>query len=146
MVTNISKTLTVRKLSQEAKELADWHFFETLVRIHRAGEGEAYTGIKPAGTEVEPGIIAADKAVETGLVNDLIKELSTQLANSISESFRHVMEKKKHKDESVDAGREYVETYVAFIHYVEKLHLVVSGKNAHHSEAESGKPIGHHEH
>src|SRR5512136_371299 len=34
------KTLAVRKLSPEAKELGDMYFFETLVRIHRAGEGE----------------------------------------------------------------------------------------------------------
>ena len=28
----------VRKLNPQAKELADMYFFETLVRIHRAGE------------------------------------------------------------------------------------------------------------
>ena len=37
------KTMVVRKLNPEAKELADMYFFETLVRIHRAGEGEPYT-------------------------------------------------------------------------------------------------------
>ena len=29
-----------RKLGGEARALADHHFFETLVRLHRAGEGE----------------------------------------------------------------------------------------------------------
>src|SRR4030065_373974 len=33
------KTLAVRKQGKEAQELADMYFFETLVRIHRAGEG-----------------------------------------------------------------------------------------------------------
>ena len=33
------KTLTVRKLSPAAKEMADSYFFETLVRVHRQGEG-----------------------------------------------------------------------------------------------------------
>jgi len=37
------KTLKVRKQSKEAKELADMYFFETLVRLHRAGEGAPYT-------------------------------------------------------------------------------------------------------
>jgi hypothetical protein len=42
-----TKTLAVRKQSKEAKELADMYFFETLVRIHCAGEGAPYTGLKP---------------------------------------------------------------------------------------------------
>lgn len=42
-------TLAVRKLSPQAKTLADMYFFETLVRIHRAAEGAGYTGLKPAG-------------------------------------------------------------------------------------------------
>ena len=39
---------------------------------------------------------------------------------------------KKHKDESVEAGREYVEAYVAFVHYVEELHNMISGDGGHH--------------
>lgn len=33
------KAVAVRKAGGQAKELADMYFFETLVRIHRAGEG-----------------------------------------------------------------------------------------------------------
>lgn len=33
------KTLAVRKLNPQAKELADTYFFETLIRIHRAENG-----------------------------------------------------------------------------------------------------------
>ena len=43
------KTLAVRQLSPEAKELADRYFFETLVRVHRAGEGAPYTGLNQPG-------------------------------------------------------------------------------------------------
>jgi len=140
------KTLSVRKLNPQVQELADRYFFETLVRVHRAGEGEPYTGIKPAGAEVEPGIAAADKAIESGTVDNLVKEISTQLANGIRERFNHVVERKKHKEKSVEAGREYVEAYVTFIHYVERLHLAVSSEGAHHSEIEVEEPKGHHEH
>jgi hypothetical protein len=38
------RTLAVRALSSQAKELADRFFFETLVRVHRAGEGAPFTG------------------------------------------------------------------------------------------------------
>jgi hypothetical protein len=59
------KTLVVRKLSLEAEELADMYFFETLVRLHRAGEGASYTGLQPAGRDLGPAIPAADKALES---------------------------------------------------------------------------------
>lgn len=58
-----TRTLAVRAKGPEARDLADQFFFETLVRIHRAGEGAPYTGLKPAGTPVEPAIEAADKAI-----------------------------------------------------------------------------------
>ena len=41
------KTLAVRSKGPEAKELADRYFFETLVRIHRAGEGARPTQAFP---------------------------------------------------------------------------------------------------
>lgn len=140
------KTLAVRKLNRQSKELADMYFFETLVRIHRAGEGEPYMGIKPTGTEVEPGISAADKAIETGSVDDLAKDVSAQIAKGILDRFKVVMEKKNHADESIEAGRKYVESYVTFIHYVEKLHLAVSGQVVRHGEAKEATPEGHHKH
>lgn len=59
------KASAARKSGGAAQELADRYFFETLVRVHRAGEGAPYTGLKPAG-EIEPPIAAADKALASG--------------------------------------------------------------------------------
>ncbi len=59
------KTLSVRTKGAEAKELADMYFFETLVRVHRAGEGAPYTGLKPSEA-VDPAVALADKALESG--------------------------------------------------------------------------------
>ena len=59
-------TMKVRVLSPEAEKLADDYFFETLVRLHRSGEGMAYTGVKPAGTPVDKKILAADKSLALG--------------------------------------------------------------------------------
>jgi len=50
--TAFQNTVQVRKLGGQAQKLADMYFFETLVRIHRAGEGASYTGLKP-GMEAE---------------------------------------------------------------------------------------------
>ena len=48
-------TLTRFEAWRGSRELADRYFFETLVRIHRAGEGAVVTGLKPAGRDLGPG-------------------------------------------------------------------------------------------
>ena len=69
------QTLAVRKLNREARDLADRYFFETLVRLHRAGEGEAFTGIEPAGTDPGRVITSADKALRNGAVEPLLTQV-----------------------------------------------------------------------
>lgn len=127
------KTLAVRKQSKEAQELADMYFFETLVRIHRAGEGAPYTGLKP-GEAIEPIVAESDKALESGSADKLVKEVTDAVAKGIREKFAHVKETKKHADESVGAGREFVEAYVIFTHYVERLHNDAVSEMEHHME------------
>jgi hypothetical protein len=125
------KTVTVRTKGPAARELADMYFFETLVRIHRAGEGATYTGLKP-DTEVDPAIALADKALESGSVDKLVRVLTDATAKGIRERFRRALEARKHADESVIAGREFVEAYVIFTHYVEGVHASVKGGAEHH--------------
>ena len=126
------KTLAVRKLSPQAKELADMYFFETLVRIHRAGEGEPYTGLKPAGREVEPAIPAADKAIESGKLEPLLKILTETVQTEVREKFKAVAAKKNFKPDNVEAGREYVEVYVPFVSYVERIYATAKGEAKGH--------------
>ena len=40
-----AEAVAVRKLSPQAREMADRYFFETLVRLHRTGEGASRTRI-----------------------------------------------------------------------------------------------------
>lgn len=115
------KTRIVRTKGAEARDLADMYFFETLVRIHRAGEGAPFTGLKPEGTQVEHGIEEADKAVETQNVDPLDRNLTTDISSGIHKRFTEVVEAGKHAGHSVDAGRKYVAAYVEFIHYVERI-------------------------
>ncbi len=128
-----NKTLAIRKLSPEAKEFADMYFFETLVRIHRAGEGASYTGIKPAGRDLGPAIPAADKAIETGSPKELVKFLEEAVHNGLHPLYTGVQKKKNFDPNNVNAGREYVKAYVEFVHYVEKIYLLTSG-NTHGEE------------
>jgi hypothetical protein len=124
------KTLAVRSKGPEAKELADMYFFETLVRVHRAGEGAPYTGLKPAGT-VEPPVAAADKAIEAGSVDAFASKIGNAAEESVRRRFTRLMEARKHKDESVEAGRQYVAAYVDYVHFVEGLHNTITGGGAH---------------
>ena len=133
--TAFKKTLAVRSKGPEAKELADTYFFETFVRIHRAGEGAPYTGLKPTG-QVEPPVAAADKAIVGGTVDELAKKIGEAAEKGVKERFERLMVAKKHRNESVEAGRKYVEAYVIFVHYVEGLHSTISAGDAHgHAEA-----------
>jgi len=121
------KTLAVRKLNLQAKELADMYFFETLVRIHRAGEGEPYTGLKPAGRDLEPAIPVADKAIESGKLEPLLKILTETVQTEVREKFQAVAAKKNFKPDNVEAGRQYVEVYVPFVSYVERIYATAKG-------------------
>lgn len=125
------KTLAVRKSGPAARELADRYFFETLVRIHRAGEGAPYTGLKPAGSFVEPGIEAADRAIEKDSGEELIKELTKAMHASLRELLSEVKQRKNFNPDDVEAGRRYVQAYVTFIHFVEQVHRTLTSAGAH---------------
>jgi len=138
------KTVAVRRQGKEAKELADMYFFETLVRIHRAGEGAPYTGLKTEA--VEPIIAESDKALDSGSADNLVKMVSEAVSKGIRERFEHAKETKKHADESIEAGRKFVEAYVEFTHYVERLHMNAIGPSEHHAAPKTGAAGGEHQH
>jgi len=128
-----SRTQAVRKLNPAARELADRYFFETLVRIHRAGEGEPYMGLQPAGRDLGPAIPAADKAVASGSVDALARMISDAAGKGVRERFQAMTTRKSFAKADVAAGREYVQAYVEFVHYVEGLHGAVHRGGHEHS-------------
>jgi hypothetical protein len=136
------RTLAVRGKGAAERELADLYFFETLVRVHRAGEGAPYTGLKP-GAAIDPAVALADKALESGSVDKLADVLANAMTKGIRERFADALEKRKHTESSVDAGREFVESYVVFTHYVEGLHGLIQAGAAHHGGAQAAAGHGH---
>ena len=140
------KTLSVRSKGKEAQELADMYFLETLVRVHRAGEGEPYTGLKPS-VAVDPAVVEADKALEGESVETLIKLITDAASRGLRERFNKAKEARRPADHSVEAGREFVEAYVQFTHYVERLHLDSTVQAEHHHPApKSIMTDEHHKH
>ncbi len=115
------EAVAVRALGGEARALADRSFFETLVRIHRAGEGAGYTGLKPAG-KVAPPIAAADKSLETGKLQEVGQLISKRMEEGLHRNFEAMMKKQKYSPNDVAAGRAFASAYVEYTHYVERLY------------------------
>jgi hypothetical protein len=115
------RALTVRALGGAAKELADQFFFETVVRLHRQSEGEPYTGLKPAGSDLGPLIPAADRAILEMSVEPLLNLLKHEVARGVHWHFDAVMRARVFPGSSVEAGRRYVGAYLDFMQYIEQL-------------------------
>ena len=129
-----NRTLAVRKLGSEAWELADLYFFETLVRVHRAGEGAPYTGLKPAGRDLGPAIPAADRAIDNGSISPLLKLLQEAVGSALEERFQEALSRKEYNSADLTAGREYTKAYVEFIHYVERMYDAATSSAANQRE------------
>jgi len=118
---HFDRTLTVRKLNAQARELADLYFFETLVRIHRAGEGAGYTGLKPAG-RIEPPIAAADRSLESSKLQEVAQLIAKRMEQGLHRNFEAVMSRKNYSPNDLAAGRAFAHAYVEYTHYVERLY------------------------
>lgn len=133
--------LAVRRLGPEAETLADRHFFETIVRLHRAGEGAPFTGLQPAGRDLGPAIPRADRAVASGSLDELAAFLSAEVSQGVRARFAELQGRRAYNPADVAAGREFVESYVAFVHYVEGIHSAVeSAAQGHYPESGDSHP------
>jgi len=128
--------LKVRGGGPEVRALADRYFFETLVRLHRAGEGAPYTGLKPAGTDLGPAVMGSDRALATGHVEPLVKLVTDAVRAGILERFKDAYGRSRNAEASVEAGRLYVEAYVSFVHYAEGLFNAATAPPGHTPEPE----------
>jgi hypothetical protein len=131
------KVQRARKAGPAAREVADLYFFETVVRVHRAGEGAPYTGLKPAGMDEGPVIPVAEKAIETGSPDALIKTLSDTLRQEVQHRFEHMMHLRDHAPGDVARARAYVEAMLGLQVYAHQLYGAMKA-DPHES--------GHHHH
>jgi len=133
------EALKVRELSSDAKVLADKYFFETVVRLHRSGEGEPYTGLKPVGRDLGHAIPLADLSIEKGSIEELSTLLIHSVEDRLKESFEMITSLKDYDKNNVETGRDFVEAYVQFIHYAEKLYEMSSHSDENRKESEVHK-------
>jgi hypothetical protein len=122
--------------TRQANALADQYFFETVVRVHRAGEGAPYTGLKPAGLGFGPVVPVAERAIETGSSDELARLLTEKVRHEVAERFRRAMELKEHAAEGVPAARAYEEAMLGLQVWSHKLYGCASaGPHDEHGQA-----------
>ncbi|MHB1011015.1 MAG: DUF6448 family protein [Propionibacteriaceae bacterium] len=113
------KALKVRALGSDAAELADRLFLETMVRIHRMGEGVGFTGIQPVGTQIDPVVKAADEAIAVGSDADLLPMAPQERRAELDKRFQAALAVKDFDVDDVAAARRYIAAYVSFFKYAE---------------------------
>ena len=132
-----AKAMLVRGTGPEARELADLYFFETVVRVHREGEGAPYSGLRPAGTDPGAAVRQADAALEGGTVDPLLRLITDRVSSGLRARFHRALEAKKRAGEDVQAGRAFVAAYVDLMHYAERVFDQAGRSEAHgHGAAE----------
>lgn len=130
-----ARALPLQTGEQAAAALAQLWFFETVVRVHRAGEHAPYTGLKPAGLDVGPAIPLAEKAIESGDLEEVYRLLAADLHTELTHRLGHVRQLATDKDTSIAAGREYVQAMLGFQVYANQVYQAL------HSD-----PHGEHRH
>lgn len=132
------RALKARALGPESRDVADRWFFETAVRVHRAGEGAAFTGLKPAGLDVGPIIPAAEDALESGSVEGLVEVLCSAVRGEVAHRHAHAMALKAHAGEGVTEAREYVDAMLGLQVWAHTIYKQV--------KADPHEHLGGHEH
>lgn len=114
--------MKARSQGPEARELADRFFFETVVRVHRAGEGAPFTGVKPAGLDVGPVIPLAERAIGAGSGDELVAFLSEALNEEVKHRLARVMELRARAAEGLPEAREYTSAMLGLQVWAHKLY------------------------
>jgi len=125
------RVIDARRAGGEAQEVADDWLFETVVRLHRAGEGAPYTGLKPSGLDEGPVVPRAEQAIDTGDPSGVIRFLLDTVQEDLEERFHRVMETKEYSPDDIRAGREYIHAFIGFVVYSHHLYEYVKAGGGH---------------
>ncbi|WP_273654020.1 DUF6448 family protein [Cellulomonas fimi] len=113
------RAVATHDLSPETRDVADRDFLDVLIRVHRAGEGATFTGIKPTGTPVPPRVAAADEALSSGRIDPLRGLVDDERWDELERRFDRAVALQGFDVDDLAAAREYLEAYVAFVTYAE---------------------------
>lgn len=133
ITTLFNSTYELKNGNKEIYEIVKTHFFETLVRLHRATEGVGYTGLKPAGS-ASPIVKMVDHSIDDQSVDDLLIKFTAHIDKVIREKYEKVRELSMVQNASLEQGRAYVAAYVNYMHTLEGIHSVIEHGSSGHSD------------
>jgi hypothetical protein len=116
---------------------AETRFLETLVRLHRAGEGADFDGIKPAGTPQPAIVTAADRALAQGSLAVVEPWVDGASRAGVADRFATALARRDFDPRDVPAGRAFVEAYVDYVHHAAHSAAHSPAHSAAHSPARS---------
>ncbi len=131
-----AQVVEVRTGGDDARNVADRLFFETLVRLHRASEGAGFDGIKPAGHQ-EPFVRRIDAALATGEGEAVADAIAGHVRREIAARFEAATIAAETRNASTEAGREWVAAYVELVHFIKGIHEAVEAGGTHGHAVES---------
>jgi len=123
----LEKALKARKLGKDSAEIADRWFLETVVRLHLAGEGASFSGIKPPGFDIGPIIPKAERALENGNPDELVEFFKLVASEELRERFNEVRSSKKYDDKDLYAAREHIRIRKDFLRFADRLYHLLIG-------------------
>lgn len=132
------RVLAARTGSAPTDELLELWFFETVVRVHRAGEGAPYTGVKPAGLPVGPVIPVAEAAIESGDPTALAELLTGAVHEVLEHRFAELAARRTHDPTDVPAARAFVKASLGIQLWSHHLHETIRA-DVHAAEAEGAE-------
>ncbi|MBI3161257.1 MAG: hypothetical protein HYZ23_02045 [Chloroflexi bacterium] len=131
VVAAFNKVLPLRTQPNSAHEIADMFFYEMVIRLHRMGEGAPYA--EPATLEEAPIIPIAERAIETGCLEELRHALMRVIEDEIEKRFGHIQQLKQRLEVStddaeaaVDDAREYVDSMFGIQAWSRKVYLAAT--------------------
>ncbi len=125
--------IKAREHGPEAAEVADRWFFETVVRVHRAGEGAPFTGLKPAGLDVGPVIPAAERSLATGSPAELVELLCEHARRETERRHALAMSLEAHATEGLAQARAHVEASLGLQVWAHGVHRAMSAEPHRHA-------------
>lgn len=137
------RVMRSRTAGDEARNAVDDWFFETVIRLHRAGEGAAFTGLKPAGLDEGPIVPRAEKAIESGDPGETIGIILSELEKDLTRRFHRVMETRDYDIDDVPLGREFIKAFIDWVVYSHHIFMQITGGKVpgeHHGDAGAGEP------
>jgi hypothetical protein len=127
-----ARVLPVREHGGPGAAVAEQWFHETVVRLHRAGEGAPFTGLKPADTDVGPVLPLAEEAVATGATDRVHAFLSAELDRRLRDHLAEVARTAAARDGTVAKARAHVEAVLGFEVHCHHLHQAITARHHGH--------------